>query len=321
VTTTIALTSGPTFRDFHSQASINDSGTVAFFATLDGTGETGMFTSVGGPANTIAKFPSPPSSFSPAPSINQAGNVAFHATGASNTVDRFIFTGFGFGGNTTELASTTGPTFNTLDQRPFINGGGTVVFHATLDAGGDGIFASAGGVTSVIAQSSGPTFSGFSTGGPSINDAGTVVFYAGTDAGDSGIFTVSNGVTRAIALSSGIYKGFPYRAAINSGGTVAFMAFLDSGPTGIYLANGTAHTRVVSVGDALFGSTVSALNFGEGTRGLNDADQIAFNYTLANGTAGIAVATVPEPTAALLLSVGALALLGRHRTSTRGNGG
>ena len=71
-------TSGP-FGEFRTTPSLNNSGTVAFFAILD-TGERGVFTGSGGPTTTIADeggrfIELPPSS----PSLNESGTVAFSA--------------------------------------------------------------------------------------------------------------------------------------------------------------------------------------------------------------------------------------------------
>ena len=56
-----------------------------------------------------------------------------------------------------------------------------------------------------------------------------------------------------------------------------------------------------------------------GTSGLNDAGQLAFRYSLADGTNGVAVASVPEPGSALLVTLGLAGLLSRRRYSKRRN--
>jgi hypothetical protein len=70
-------------------------------------------------------------------------------------------------------------------------------------------------------------------------------------------------------------------------------------------------TNVIRNGDTLFGSTVTDIDFG--TAGL-DGDNLAFHYTLANGTSGIAVAsiaavTVPE-SSTFALALPALGMVG-----------
>ena len=62
---------------------------------------------------------------------------------------------------------------------------------------------------------------------------------------------------------------------------------------------------VIREGDSFLDSTIR-LNFGEMIReaeksGLNDRGEVAFAYTLVNGEQGVAIWTVPEPSAAWLL--------------------
>ena len=71
--------------------------------------------------------------------------------------------------------------------------------------------------------------------------------------------------------------------------------------------------KVIAIGDPLFGSTVTELDFDYDA--LNDHDQIAFAYRLANDQTGVAVVTVPEPgaAAALLLTAAAVVTARRRR--------
>jgi hypothetical protein len=86
-TTTIVDDSGPLNRFF--RVSLNDSGTVAFFASPD-TGGQGIFTGSGGPTTTIADDSGPFNSFGDV-SLNNSGTVAFEAV--LDTGGRGIFTG------------------------------------------------------------------------------------------------------------------------------------------------------------------------------------------------------------------------------------
>jgi hypothetical protein len=68
---------------------------------------------------------------------------------------------------------------------------------------------------------------------------------------------------------------------------------------------------------ALDGSTVTSLSFG---RGINDAGQIAFEATLADGRTGIYRAdlqTVPEPSSLLLGCLGGASVLGFGRRASK----
>ncbi len=209
----------------------------------------------------------------------------------------------------TNIADSTSPTFSSFNGRPSINATGTVGFSGGLDAGDSGIFTGNGTTTTTIALASGSPFSSFG-GNAAINSVGRVGFQANLDAGGSGLFTGNGISTTTIALVDPTFLNFQTLSSINTAGMVAFRATL-SGGNGLFLGDGTTTTQVIRTGDALFGSTVSLLDVGE--TGLNDAGQLAFKYTLANGVSGVAVAAaVPEPGSALLL-LGGAALLGLRR--------
>ncbi len=152
----------------------------------------------------------------------------------------------------TLIANSGDPTFSAFGGAPSINTAGTVAFLATRDAGaggGTGIFTSAGGVTTSIALSTDPLFSGFDT--PSINTAGTVAFFATRYAGaggGSGIFTSTGGATTSIALSTDpTFSSFGQTVSINTAGTVAFSATLDvgaGGGDGVFTGAGGATTTI-----------------------------------------------------------------------------
>jgi hypothetical protein len=85
---------------------------------------------------------------------------------------------------------------------------------------------------------------------------------------------------------------------LNNVGQVAFLGNLDGMPgiQGIYTGPDPAADEVITFGDPLFGSTlVNIPNSGEGP---NDAGQIVFSYSLADGRRGIALATPVAPSLA-----------------------
>lgn len=246
--------------------SINSVGTVAFWARLN-DGSYGIFTSDGTTVTTIVG-PSA-NSLGTNPAINDGKAVAFEANGG-------IFTGSG--GSTTPVADTSGP-FSSLSF-PSITITGTVAFRGTLDAGGTGIFTGSSGSTTTIIDDSG-TFSGLSF--PAINDGGMVVFWASRDAGGSGIFTSNGTAVSTIADTDGPFTFFS-TPSINDVGAIAFQGFLLSG-AGIFTGPDPAGNKVIAVGDLLDGSSVAGLAFSR--EGLNDAAQVAFFASLADGRQGI----------------------------------
>jgi hypothetical protein len=212
---------------------------------------------------------------------------------------------------------SSSPTFSDFGQ-PAINDGGMLAFRATLDAGGTGIFLGTGAAATPFALSSGPLFSSFSDV-VSINSSNVTAFRANRDGGaggGTGIFTVDGVTTTTIADSSGGFDQFG-DPSINAGGAVAFIATLDvaaGGGEGIFSGSDVDADRIVGTGDALFGSTVTGLDF---FRGLNDHGDVAFAYALTNGSFGIAVAMIPEPGGlALSLILVSAPLLQRHRRHT-----
>ncbi len=332
--TLIADTSGP-FEQFGLHPALNSSGTVAFRAWLDNSTQ-GIFAGNGTMTTTIAASALPFVGFGD-PAINQAGTVAFlESTGGFNNI---VGVYAGSGGPLVTIAETTG-LFSGFAAGTSVNGAGTIAFSASLKSGGGtGIFTSNGGVpVQVVNGSFSPSINDSETiafkrsagvftasGGlitkiadrtgplkvfnnePSINDAGTVAFVAGIgdiDSGAYGIYSGNGGPLTTIADLSGLYSYFDLYSpsSINDSGTVAFFAGLDAGGYGLFLGDGISTIEVIHTGDALFGSTVTG--FAISPTSLNDSGQLAFAYGLANGTAGIAIATpVPEPSTALFLAL------------------
>jgi hypothetical protein len=296
--TLIADTSASSpFSQFFGNASLNNAGVVAFNATLRGGGGNGIFVSNGDGITTIATTRVPPVDFLSIPSLNNAGMVAYRVgIGQPFTGQEGIFTGSG--GDITTIANASGPFSPMFFGFPSLNDAGTVAFNATLRAGGQGIFTSSGGDITTVADTSG-AFS--SVGSPSLNDAGVVAFSTTLRAGGQGIFTSSGGDITTVADTSGAFSsvGSP---SLNNAGVVAFRAVLDTGDQGLFTGPDPVADRVIGTGDALFGSTVTSLSFFR--EGLNDAGQVAFRATLADGRQVVARAVIPEP-GTLALLVGA----------------
>jgi hypothetical protein len=97
---------------------------------------------------------------------------------------------------------------------------------------------------------------------------------------------------------------------------VAFQGTYHPNGTGIFIGDGSELTAIIKTGDALFGSTLTHLDFHR--MGLDpNGRNLAFKYGLADGRAGIAMARfIPEPAESLLL-VFACAFLVRAKASLR----
>jgi hypothetical protein len=297
----------PTPNGVFFQIMINDNGTVVFTERISGRNDGGIYTSGGGPRTTIADTAGPFDGFV-GPAINNHGTVAFKAgrdNGASG-----IFSGSG--GPTTTIADTAGP-YNHFADGTSISDNGTIAFTAGLDAGGLGIFIKDAGPIVTIVDTVGP-FSGFAF--PSVNSSGDVAFHANLDAGGTGIFIGGQGrLTRTVVDSSGPFSAFDIAPSLNAEGMVVFSATLDAGGHGIFTGPDPLADGVIRSGDALLGSTATSIRLPSATRPLNDNGEIVFEYALANGINGIAVARlIPEPSSAILLAAG---LLGVWRTRCR----
>jgi len=336
--TLVAESSGP-FTSV-GRGSINDEGTVAFLASLrDGgqaivIGNGGATTMLYATGDSFAAFPLT------APGINDAGTVAFVAELVSAASS--IFTGNG--GPTTTIADTSGRFRSFISQRSPISEAGAVAFSANLTAGGSGVFSGSGDPVTTIADSTGPftlfSFQSINRAGtvafaagtsgldaivagdggplsvlydtsgrfssfrpPDINDAGTVAFFAQLDDSSTGIFSGNGGPVTTIAGSSSSFMPFN-DPGVNNQGMVAFTAFLGLDNIGIFTGPDAIGDRVVASGDPLFGSTVVGIEFDP--NGLNDAGQIAFSASLADGRQVVARAdaVVPEAPTFVLLGLG-----------------
>ncbi|HEY9794669.1 MAG TPA: choice-of-anchor tandem repeat NxxGxxAF-containing protein [Leptolyngbyaceae cyanobacterium] len=229
---------------FLGDPAINNEGTIAITALLPGESDR-LFTVSGGATTLITDNSGPFSGFG-STAINDAGTVAFLAS--LDEGGNGIFTTSG--GAITTIADSSGPFGFLLGTA--LNNAGTVAFSAFRDfqdflegGGGGGIFTSSGGVTTNIADNTGP-FRTFGSGLPAINDAGTVAFLASLDEGGSGIFTGPNPVTdKVIATGDSLFGSTVTSLSfnrfsskgLNNAGQLTFFAQLADGSSGIFRAD------------------------------------------------------------------------------------
>ena len=333
----VADSNNPSYNAFGSGPSINDNGTVTFYAELNGA-----------PSIYKAERNATPFAVSDsgtgAPAINNLGEVASRRftsgaqvelykttdgtafqqiaiTGtqfrsfpgfvalANNTgmavfyaplnpvspTRRGIFTGNGNG--STSLVADNAGAFNDFGSNPTVNDAGTVAFSASLDTPVGGIYIGSvggnGATTTVVTNETAALYN--FDGSPFINNNGEITFRANEQATFAPAVWVVNqdgSNLRRIANVSGPFSQLQ-SPVINDVGTIVFFANLDNGGRGIFTGPNAGIDKVIAEGDPLFGSPVQSLGF---FRGLNNQDEIAFSYTLADGRKGIARARV-VPTA------------------------
>jgi hypothetical protein len=300
---TIASTTDSIFTFFADNVAINAAGIVAFQAGLNTGGRaSGIFTSDGFATKTIVNSTEQglPGFGLGAPSINASGTVAFFAprNGFRSTI---IFTGNG--GALTPVLDTLTSNFGSFGAVA-INARGEIVFRGIHKDRSEGIFlaipssdqkgkneGSSAGPVSVVGLTDTSNFAFFGFGDPVINDAGIVADAAG-GAGQVEILSGdAKGITARTDPSSQFFIDFEH-PSINNRGAVAFSAFEANGGQGIFveLTGGASPVAVLQTGDLLFGSTVTAVSVGRFA--FNDHFRLAFEYELADGRSGIAVASL-----------------------------
>ena len=300
---TIASTTSSQFTFFADNVVINAAGVVGFLAGLNAPGRvTGIFTSNGLVTKTIVNsteqgLPGPGIG---SPSINASGTVAFQAP-RNGFRSSLIFTGDG--GALTTVLDTLNSQFTSVGDVA-INASGEIVFRGILPGRNEGIFLA---IPSVDAKEKGDGISAgaarvidivdtnnhefFGFGDPVINEAGIVADSAGGN-GAIQIFSGNDkGITARTDPTSGFFAVFEH-PSINDRGAVAFSAIEASGAQGIFveLTGGASPLAVLQSGDSLFGSTVTAVSVGRFA--FNDHLRLAFEYELADGRSGIAVASL-----------------------------
>lgn len=135
-----------------------------------------------------------------------------------------------------------------------------------------------------------------------ITTDGDSVGFVGEVGGQTGIFRRLGGTLQAVAVNGQPAPGggsFSLFGQFSSGVSVdgGHVAIADR--NAIYTDYFGSLTRILKVGDQLFGRTVTSLDIG--TQALS-RHHIAFRATFSNGQAGVFVANLPEPGSAALLA-------------------
>jgi hypothetical protein len=299
----------------------------------------GIFASVGGGVTTIAKTGDPApvdafGAFGESPAVDGSavafrGHYNLSSQNGITTSDDGIF--ISSNGTLTTIAKVGDPapigTFVSDLSHPTFGdpalSGDTAAF-AAIFSGGSGIFTGNGGPFVTIAKVGDPAPIGVFDElfiSPSIS-GDTVAFSASYDSHrESGVFTGNGGQLTTIAKTDdpapvGTFRGFGGASIV--GDTVAFSGtYAAFDQYGIFISNGGILASIIKTGDTLFGSIVDDVEFGRFGLDPSGTGNVAFKYSLTNGSGGVALAiAVPEPSTAWMLSV---AMTGAGWTARRRN--
>jgi hypothetical protein len=243
--------SGGSFFNILGSPSINNSGTVAFFAYVRDSivdhPRPGVFTGNGGPVTTIADSRDSDifSSFFSEPSINDNGIVAF--VGILKPRGEWgIFASNGLTRTTIADSSDLNQLITYyLDYRIIINNQGVVVF-----SGDTGIFTGINRIFTTIAVSDFPNFVVYT---PSINNLGVVAFGGAINIRGPetayGVFTGNGGSLTTILTTVNDPSKTVGPVGINDHGTVAFVIGTNTGETQFVTNDGKTLLSIVDSHD------------------------------------------------------------------------
>jgi hypothetical protein len=264
--------------------------------------------------------------------FNDAGQIVFHSVLDGTPAANGLF--FSTPTTLTPIALTSQPlpapnqnlSFNSLDPKADLDSAGDVIFTSSISSGGSGLwkYKATTGIqtllktTDPVPFSSPRTFQTFQN--PKIDSKGHFAFEATDSAGLSGIWGGSTPANVRLLVSNvtNVQKD------LNERGILVFLGRLSSGAKGVWAADldsgqvekvvGTGEPFDVGGGDlrTLNGITLFHESF------LNDANQFVFAASFTDGTSGVFVATVPEPTHAVSFLLLAAAHFSLSRYSGRG---
>lgn len=296
--TIVADSTNPAFSGFGAYPSLNNSGTVAFYAEKP-PGSGSVYTATDGSTPVLVS-----AGGNGAPSINEHGTVV-----SSRDIE---------GGTATELykhtpegvfqqVARTGNEYRSFPDFAYLGDNGTVVFVANRNPASPtryGLYTGKGdGTTTALAENLGE-FATFG-GEPTINAAGTVAFTGGKDNLESGLYIAkggtSAGITTVLTQDGSPVRKFDGAPFINDNDQIAFKAYEDSSSEpGIFYANADGS-----------GLTTFARAGGQGPDGpysqfkspvINNVGTIVFYANLDTGGRGIFAG--PKPVADKVIVVG-----------------
>lgn len=256
---------------------LNDAGDIAFALAHD-IGELAIFHD--GQVETIATADDPDLGVA-ATSINDLGQVAYLET-LNTSYDQGLFL-WEDGVSTPVLLPGSGPV--TAGGGAALNDAGQLAFKGPGPGGLHHVYLYEDGVYTEVPVPAGVNVSQFNLAG--LTEDGAVLL-SGWRNGRNGLFALTGGALTTVVDSTGF--DYLHTVATNDvGGVVVAAAYDNWTASGIFDGPSATADKVVAKGDGLFGSTVFSVTL----CGLNDAGQITFTGSLANGSGFLAVASRP----------------------------
>lgn len=192
-------------------------------------------------------------------------------------------------------------TADRLITPPVLNDSGVFAFVAETSSGAHSINTGSGGPLTVIAAGqplNRPNDPYADLSPPDIASDGTVVFASRSQLGSSIWMSQGGTLTKLIDSNTSGFLSFDY-ATITDSHKMIFQGFPDAGRRSIYSGFDPVADRILSEGDTLNGSVVSALlDIGR----VNNVGQFLTSVSFTDGKTGVFLVTpVPEPETARLV--------------------
>lgn len=323
----IKVTDGTNGTPSIGNFTLNNAGTAVFGGYSSAganAGMTGIFTGNGGAITTVADSTTlaKPYFTGGTPRISDTGSVVFTGRDVGSTGQQIVVQR---NGAYSAVATYNGSQFAYLYDAA-INNSGQVGFltgdYSTGNNNGAYVYrANPGGAPVKIGRAVTST-------SVDINNSGAVAFQAAAAIGNgfapTGLVS-SDGLKTTFISKVGQFlpgtnikidgygdKGNP----INSFGMVAMLASDNSGANyGIYVGDGVNTQTIIRKGQTLFGKTVRDFTLGRDS--INDSGQVTFSAIFDDNTYAVVVTSgvsaVPEPSTAVLMSLGGLACVALRR--------
>jgi len=238
---TIISAGNSPYDGFGNVTSINNTGTVAFFADTGPNGST--ITTFDGSAFSTIEDETGPFGFFAGPAINSSGQAAYVAV-SDEIVDGVRRRALRFfdGSSISTIADNSGAFSSIADFS--INDSGAIAYVANLGSEANELYLFDGLSSQLVANIAGPIALFFA---PSLNDAGDIAFQAVRDDGRYTINVWQEGIIQEIVSTGDVLDGKTIQSSppglrfvrdgFNSKGSIAFLAVFTDQTSAIYRAD------------------------------------------------------------------------------------